>query len=88
MMAEQGVGNTALGAAICRLIEQSEPKATRLFYDPVVNALVGPSIRMLMQFKRIRSFTRKQTDAIMSGTYGTQVCRTRWINITPLRKNA
>ncbi len=79
-MAKQAVGNTALGAATCRLIEQSEPEATRLFYDPVVNALVGPSIRTLMQFKSIRNFTKKQTDAIMPGTYGTQVCRTRWID--------
>ena len=56
MMAKQEVGNTALGAATCRFIEQFEPEATRLFYDPIVNALVGTSIRMLMQFKSIRAF--------------------------------
>ena len=35
-MAEQGVGNTALGAAVCRLIEQYQPPETRLLNDPVV----------------------------------------------------
>src|SRR5215472_18935952 len=32
-MAKQRVGNTALGAAICRLIEQYQPKEIRLFAE-------------------------------------------------------
>ena len=49
-MAKQHVGNTALGAATCRLIEQFQPEDTRLFTDPVVKDLVGTPIRALMQF--------------------------------------
>jgi methyltransferase (TIGR00027 family) len=79
-MAKQGVGNTALGAAVCRLIEQSLPEETRLFNDPVVKDLVGTPIRVLMQFESLRKFTLKQTDAIMQGIYGVQICRTRFID--------
>ncbi len=79
-MAKQGVGKTALGAAVCRLIEQSQPEETRLFHDPVVKDLVGTPIRALMQFESMRHFTIKQTDAIMPGIYGAQICRTRFID--------
>jgi methyltransferase (TIGR00027 family) len=79
-MAKQSVGNTALGAAVCRLIEQSQPEETRLFHDPVVKDLVGASIRVLMQFASMRNYTIKQTDAIMPGIYGAQICRTRFID--------
>lgn len=79
-MAKQSVGNTALGAATCRLIEQFQPEDTRLFTDPVVKDLVGTPIRALMQFESMRKFTIKQTDAIMPGIYGAQICRTRFID--------
>jgi methyltransferase (TIGR00027 family) len=79
-MANQRVSNTALGAATCRLIEQYQPEKTRLFYDPVVKDLVGTTIRLLMQFKSMRNYTIKQTDAIMPGIYGVQICRTRFID--------
>jgi methyltransferase (TIGR00027 family) len=79
-MAKQRVGNTALGAATCRLIEQSQPEEIRLFNDPVVKDLVGTPIRVLMQFESLRKFTIKQTDAIMQGIYGAQICRTRFID--------
>jgi methyltransferase (TIGR00027 family) len=79
-MANQRVGNTALGAATCRLIEQSQPEQTRLFHDSVVKDLVGTPIRALMQFKSLRNYTIKQTDAIMPGIYGAQICRTRFID--------
>ncbi len=79
-MAKQTVGRTALGAATCRLIEQYQPDQTRLFDDPVVQALVGAPIRLLMQFASMRNFTVKQTDAVAAGIYGTQVCRTRYID--------
>jgi methyltransferase (TIGR00027 family) len=79
-MAKQGVGNTALGAAVCRLIEQSQPEETRLFNDLVVKDLVGTPIRVLLRFALVRNFTIKRTDAIMPGTYGTQICRTRFID--------
>jgi methyltransferase (TIGR00027 family) len=79
-MAQQTVGRTALGAAICRLIEQYQPDKTRLFYDPVVKELVGPPIRLLMQFAIMRRYTIRQTDAVATGIYGVQVCRTRYID--------
>jgi methyltransferase (TIGR00027 family) len=79
-MAKQSVGNTAIGAASCRLIEQFQPEETRLFHDPVVRDLVGTPIRVLMQFAGMRALTIKQADAITPGIYGAQICRTRFID--------
>jgi len=79
-MAKQSVGNTALGAAVCRLIEQFQPEETRLFNDPVVKYLVGTPIQVLVQFAYIRDYAIKRTDAIMQGIYGAQICRTRYID--------
>jgi methyltransferase (TIGR00027 family) len=81
-MSKQTVGRTALGAAICRLIEQYQSGETRLFNDPVVKELVGAPIRFLMQFASMRNFTVKQTDMVARGIYGVQICRTRYIDDT------
>jgi O-methyltransferase involved in polyketide biosynthesis len=48
-MAKQTVSRTALGTAICRLIEQYQPEKNRLFDDPVAKELVGGTIRLLMK---------------------------------------
>ena len=79
-MANKGVGNTALGAAVCRLIEQYEPQPTRLFDDPVVKNLVGTPVRIMMQIGSMRNFTRQQTDAVLQGLYGAQICRTKYLD--------
>lgn len=81
-MANQTVGRTALGTAICRLIEQYQPDKTRLFNDPVAKELVGAPIRLMMQFASMRNFTIKQTDAVAQGIFGAQICRTRYIDDT------
>lgn len=80
LMANSRVSNTALGAATCRLIEQSQPERSRLFYDPVVKDLVGTLIRVLMQFKSMRRLMLRQMDAIAPGIYGAQIARTRFID--------
>jgi methyltransferase (TIGR00027 family) len=77
-MAKQTVGRTALGAAVCRLIEQYQPEETRLFNDPVVKGLVGAPIRVMLQIPAMRSFTIQQTDGIAPGIFGGQICRTRY----------
>jgi methyltransferase (TIGR00027 family) len=79
-MAKQSVGNTALGAAVFRLVEQFQPEETRLFNDPVVKYLVGTPIRVLVQFACMRNYTIKRSDAITKGIYGAQICRTRYID--------
>jgi methyltransferase (TIGR00027 family) len=79
-MAKQKVSNTAIGAAICRLIEQYQPQETRLFDDPLVKNLVGTPVRMMMQFAGMRNFTLQRMDAITHGIYGAQICRTRLID--------
>ncbi|GCE08037.1 SAM-dependent methyltransferase [Dictyobacter aurantiacus] len=79
-MANPPVSNTALGAAMCRLIEQFQPEPIRLFYDPLVKDLLAAPFSMLMQLKSMRAYTIKQTDAVMPGLYGVQVCRTRYID--------
>ncbi len=78
-MAKQSVGNTALGAAVYRLIEQFQPEETRLFNDPVVKYLFSTPIRALVQFACIRNYTIKRYD-ITQGIYGAQICRTRYID--------
>jgi len=79
-MAKRSVRNTALGAAVCRLIEQSQPEGVRLFDDQVVRYLVGAPVRTLMRFKSGRNFTVRRTDGVLEGLYGLQVCRTRFID--------
>jgi len=81
-VAKQTVSRTALGAAVCRLIEQYQPEETRLFSDPVAKELVGGPIRILMQLSAMRNFTIKQTDAVGKGIFGAQICRTRYIDDT------
>ncbi len=81
-MAERGVSNTAVGAAICRIIEQYHPKERRLFNDPVAKHLVGALIQVMVQSAGMRTFIMNRTDAIMPGIYGAQICRTRYIDDT------
>lgn len=77
---QRGVGNTALGAAVCRLIEQYQPGETRLFDDPLVQFLVGGPLRVMVRFGGMRNLAMCQMDAITTGIYGAQVCRTRCID--------
>jgi methyltransferase (TIGR00027 family) len=79
-MAKQTVGRTALGAAVCRLIEQYQPQETRMFSDPIVKGLVGAPLQVMMQFSGLRNFTVRQTDGIAEGIFGAQICRTRYID--------
>lgn len=79
-MAKQTVSRTALGTAICRMIEQYQPEKTRLFCDPVVRELVGGPIKLMMRFAGMRDYTVKRTDAVAKGIYGVQICRTRYID--------
>jgi len=81
-MAKQTVGRTALGAAVCRLIEQYQPVETRLFNDPVVKGLVGAPVQMMMSLANLRKFTVQQTDSVGKGIFGAQICRTRYIDDT------
>jgi methyltransferase (TIGR00027 family) len=79
-MAKQTVGRTALGAAVCRMIEQYQPAPTRLFDDPVVKGLLGFPIRDMLQIPFMRNLTVQQTDAVAPGIFGAQICRTRYID--------
>jgi methyltransferase (TIGR00027 family) len=79
-MAKQTVSRTALGAAVCRLIEQYQPRESRLFNDPVAKELVGAAIRVMLQVSGMRKLTINQTDAVAPGIFGAQICRTRYID--------
>jgi methyltransferase (TIGR00027 family) len=79
-MAKRNVARTALGAAICRLIEQYQPEENRLFTDPVVKEMVAAPIQGMMRFASMRNFITKQTDAVAAGIFGAQICRTRYID--------
>lgn len=76
-MAKKQVGNTASGAAACRLIEQYQPENIRLFNDPLVKDLLPALARMLMKSASLRTFMIK---AFLPGIYGAQICRTRYID--------
>jgi methyltransferase (TIGR00027 family) len=79
-MASPKVGNTAVGAAACRLIEQYQPAAHRLFDDEVVGSLLSPPVRFLMRFAAMRNLALTQTESIAAGLYGSQICRARYID--------
>jgi O-methyltransferase involved in polyketide biosynthesis len=74
-MAKQTVGRTALGAAVCRLIEQYQPRETRLFTDLVVQGLVGAPIQLMLRLAGMRNFTIRQTDGIADGIFGLEPSR-------------
>lgn len=79
-MAKKTVGRTALGAAACRFMEQYQPVETRLFHDPLAQVLLGAGVRTMFRFAPMRKFTIDQMDAMTKGIYGSQVCRTRYID--------
>jgi methyltransferase (TIGR00027 family) len=79
-MTARGVINTAIGAAVCRLIEQFEPPQLRLFDDPIVGSLLGPFVSLPLFFSAARWYALKRMDKITPGLYGAQVCRTRTID--------
>jgi methyltransferase (TIGR00027 family) len=79
-MAKPSVGNTAIGPATCRLIEQYEPERMRLFYDPVVKDLLSGPICTLLRLKSMRNLVIKQMDVLTPGLYGLHISRTRFID--------
>ena len=68
-MAKQRVGNTALGAAVCRLIEQYRPEETRLFRDPLVKGMVGAPIRVLNRLAGIEHAKVFEGERKTNGTH-------------------
>jgi len=70
---------TAVGAALCRLLEQSEPSSQRLFRDSVVESLLGPRAGPALSFGPA-TMMRGLMDADAPGLYGSMVCRTRYID--------
>jgi methyltransferase (TIGR00027 family) len=77
-MANRGAGGTAIGAAICRLVEQYQPPQMRLFNDPVIEAIVQWPIKAAMRFSAVRNFFLRKTEDVAEGTYGALVCRVRY----------
>lgn len=66
-----------MGAAFCRLVEQSVPRRSRLFDDPVVVRLLDP---MLVALAAPGPLAGQLPDSFGRGTYGLQVMRTRYID--------
>jgi methyltransferase (TIGR00027 family) len=79
-MAKRSVGNTAVGAAVCRLIEQYQPPEKLLCSDPIIKDLLGQPYSFLMGFAPMRTLTVNRTEAALKGLYGSQVCRARYID--------
>jgi methyltransferase (TIGR00027 family) len=77
-MANRGAGGTAIGAALCRLVEQYQPQTMRLFDDPVIEALVAWPLRAAIRFGSVRNLLISRMDALTEGIYGALVCRVRY----------
>ena len=78
-------GNTALGAAAARLMEQYEPDNKKLFKDSVVYHLTNPVWRFVLKFKFLRSYFVRASDKIIPGIFGGQICRTKFIDEKTLK---
>ena len=70
---------SAVGAALCRLLEQSEPASQRLFSDPVVENLLGARALPAKQAGLGITLAR-EIEGAAPGLRGSQVCRTRYID--------
>lgn len=71
-----GPSRTAWGAAVCRLIEQEQPSAKRLFSDPVVGLLLDQVTATMAAGPMLDLYL----STVGSGTYGARVMRTRYID--------
>lgn len=79
-MADKKSGQTAFNVAAGRLAEQYQPKGIRLFSDPVIKNLFNWPIQFLMGFKIIRDWLIRFSDNKTKGIYGSQICRTKYID--------
>ncbi|BBB93490.1 class I SAM-dependent methyltransferase [Methylomusa anaerophila] len=79
-MANKKSGQTAFNVAAIRLIEQYQPKDLRLFTDPVIKNLFNWPNRFLLGFKIIRDWLIRFSDKQTKGIYGSNICRTRYID--------
>lgn len=68
---------TAVGAALCRLVEQSQPPGARMFDDPVVGRLVDPVVAMMASSGAMRDGL---VESIGRGVVGGIIMRTRYID--------
>ena len=78
-------GNTAIGAAAVRLMEQYEPDDKKLFKDPVVYHLTNSVLRFILKYKFMRDYFVRSSDKIIPGIYGGQICRTKFIDEKTLK---
>ncbi|MBU2703493.1 O-methyltransferase involved in polyketide biosynthesis [Sporomusaceae bacterium BoRhaA] len=79
-MANKKSGQTAFNVAAGRLVEQYQPQEIRLFTNPVIKNLFNWPIRFLAEFKIIRDWLIRMSDNKTKGIYGSQVCRTKYID--------
>ena len=71
---------TAYAAANARLMEQFEPKETRLFDDPLVKNVFSSYISSLMKINPLRKFFIFMYNISLPGLFGLQICRTKYID--------
>jgi methyltransferase (TIGR00027 family) len=71
---------TAYVAAYARLIEQYEPKETRLFNDSFVKNFFSNYLSFIMKFTIVRKLLISMYNATSTGLFGLQVCRTKYID--------
>ena len=72
---------TAYVTAYARLIEQYEPRETRLFNDSFVKNFFSNYLSFIMKFTIVRNLLIFMYNATLTGLFGLQVCRTKYIDV-------
>lgn len=79
-MQNNQVSRTAYTSAYARLIEQYQPKEKRLFEDPYVKTFFSSYLSNFLKFRTYREFQVFMYNLSLTGIYGLQVCRTKYID--------
>lgn len=80
LMDNNEVSRTAYTSAYARLIEQYEPKKKRLFEDPYVKLFFSNYLSNFLKVRTYRKFQIFMYNLALTGIYGLQVCRTKYID--------
>lgn len=71
---------TAFLAASVRLIEQYQPRESKLFDDPFIKIFFSKMTLFLMKFKIIRDMEIMLSECMTKGAFGLIICRTKYID--------
>jgi len=79
-MASHNVGSTAIGAMAFKAMESFLPQKQRLFEDSLSVQFLPPGLRFVVRRRLLRAALQSVLDRQLPGTYGSMVCRTRYLD--------